>query len=248
MHIHRSITLVFSIILSILFPGLIQAQEKGQDAIYLKNGSILYGKILEYTEGKEVKIEIIGHNVLVFPVSEVEKTAYKLTGNTNYLPQKGFVLGSSFSFLGGSNNSVGFNFNCSYQFLNRMSAGLGTGIEFFNYQVMPVYAEFNYSLLKTSLTPFFTAKAGYSFPLSKPIDDYWDNTDYKGGILASAGIGLRKDFQNKFSLLFSLGYRYQKLRTVTEYNPWYYAQDINDSMTRIDHLKRINVSVGFLFR
>lgn len=244
----RSITFLLVFSLCNLIPGLIQAQEKGQDAVYLKNGSILYGKILEYTEGKEVKIEIIGHNVLVFPVSEVEKTAYKLMENANYVPQKGIILGSSLSFLGGSNNSLGFNFSTDYQFANRMSTGLGTGVEFFTYQVLPVYAEFNYSVLKSRLTPFFYAKAGYSFPLSKPTEEYWTSPDYKGGILASAGMGIRKDFQNNFSLLFSLGYRYQKLRTVTQYNPWYYGQNIGESMTRIDHLKRINVSVGFLFR
>lgn len=248
MHSFRSISFLLSFFLCTLFPGLIQAQEKGQDAVYLKNGSILYGKILEYTEGKEVKIEIIGHNVLVFPVSEVEKTAYKLMGNANNEPQKGITLGSSVSFLGGSSSSLGFNFNTSYLFANRMSAGLGTGVEFFSYQVLPVYAEFNYYMLKTGLTPYFYAKGGYSFPLSKPYNDYWANPEYKGGILASAGMGLRKDFHNSLSLLFSVGFRYQKLRTYTEYYPWYSGQSTSESMTRIDHLKRINVSIGFLFR
>lgn len=54
------------------------AQSKYQDVVYLKNGSILRGVIIELIPEETVTIEIIGNNVFVFRMEEVEKIVKEL--------------------------------------------------------------------------------------------------------------------------------------------------------------------------
>ena len=48
-----------------------QNQPKVQDVVYLKNGSIIKGKIIE-KNAENVKIEILGGSIFVFTVAEVQ--------------------------------------------------------------------------------------------------------------------------------------------------------------------------------
>lgn len=48
-------------------------QSNYQDVVYLKNGSIIRGVILEQVRNESIKIETAGSNVFVFQMDEVEK-------------------------------------------------------------------------------------------------------------------------------------------------------------------------------
>jgi hypothetical protein len=228
----------------ILVSASLRAQE--QDVVYLKNGSILYGKLLEVIPGDKVRLEIIGNNQLVFTFNEIEKISKaEPTSKKNSEAFNNIRLSGNIHFFGGSNNSAGFSITPHYHFPCRISTGIGTGLEIFDYQVMPVFADISYQVFKGNFSPYLYARSGYTFPLSKAQSDYYSHPEYKGGILAGAGIGLRKEFRNKNALLFSVGYRYQKLRTITTYDYWYDGQTQTDE--RIDHLNRINISLGLQF-
>ncbi len=45
------------------------------DVVYLKNGSVVRGMLMEYTKGKEVKIKTVDGSVFVFTAAEVERVA-----------------------------------------------------------------------------------------------------------------------------------------------------------------------------
>lgn len=45
------------------------------DVVYLKNGSVVRGLLMEYTKGKEVKIKTVDGSVFVFTAAEVERVA-----------------------------------------------------------------------------------------------------------------------------------------------------------------------------
>lgn len=240
---NRNVTRLLLFVFILLAISL-RAQE--QDVVYLKNGSILYGKLLEVTPGDKVRLEIVGNNQLVFRFDEIEKISYaEQSAPTKSAFFENIRLSADIHFLGGSSHNAGFAVTPHYRFPCRFSAGIGTGLESFDYQVMPVFADLSYQLFNRSFSPYLYARSGYTFPLSKAQSDYYSHPEYKGGILAGAGIGLRKEFRNKNALLFSVGYRYQKLRTVTTYQYWYDGQTQTDE--RIDHLNRINISLGLQF-
>ena len=57
-----------------------QAQTEGRDMVYLKNGSILKGKIVEFIPDKGVKIQVADGSIFAYTMSEVEK----ITKEPNY--------------------------------------------------------------------------------------------------------------------------------------------------------------------
>jgi len=78
MPIYRSFFLLFS--LFFVVPTVLLAQKKGwQDVVYLKNGSIIRGQLLESSPAEVVKIETVGRNLFVFKPEEVERVAREYT-------------------------------------------------------------------------------------------------------------------------------------------------------------------------
>ena len=49
------------------------AQDNYQDVVYLKNGSIIHGMIIEQTPGKSLKIQTANDDVFVFSFDEIDK-------------------------------------------------------------------------------------------------------------------------------------------------------------------------------
>lgn len=78
---NRSRTHIFQLLVFCIFFIMTSAalgQSKYQDVVYLKNGSILRGVIIELIPEETVTIEIIGNNVFVFKMEEVEKIVKEL--------------------------------------------------------------------------------------------------------------------------------------------------------------------------
>lgn len=222
--------------------------QQQSDILQLKNGSILYGTILENKVGEYIRIEIVGKNQLVFPYNEIDKISRKESPVFSAPVSKSLIdITTTLNFYGGSSNSAGFQIKASYNLPFRLSVGMGTGIDMFQYQVLPISADVSYVILKSSLSPFIYGRTGFSFPLSKAQSDPWDSPEYKGGILAGGGAGIRKVFNNHNAFLFSIGYRYQKLKKITEYQNWYGGDSQVQIDKRIDHLNRINIAIGFQF-
>lgn len=228
-----------------LFISQVKAQGT-QDVVYLYNGSILKGKIIENVAGVRTSIEITGHNVLVFP-----DTAIKMVLTNQKIPSHEFgsmaskvEMDVAANFYGGSQNSGGFTFIPAYRFPFRLSAGVGTGIEWFDRQQIPFMADFRYCLLNGFWSPFVYAQGGYAIPLSKK--DNGDVTENYGGILAGTGAGIRISFSQRNALFLSIGYRYQKNKTVTGSYPWYSTYPSSET-TKYNEFNRITFAFGFVF-
>lgn len=249
-------TVLFAVwLLLLMHPLMTIAQESESDALYLHNGSILRGKVLESTPGQGVKIEIVGNNVLVIPENEIQKVVMR-EGTTEITKEEsglsGFEIFPQVHFFGGSDESGGFTLTTAYAFPFRLSAGLGTGVEWFNGAMLPIYTNVSYKILPGTLSPFVYGQAGYALSLDNKSNDYYyyggEQNNY-GGVLAGAGAGIRKDFSAHAAFTFSVGYRYQRSRMTSEYNMWY-DEDPNHVMKseRIEKYSRITLNVGFLFK
>ncbi len=225
--------------------GNICAQSK-EDAVYLKNGSILKGKVIESLTGVQCTIEIIGHNIIVVPDSLIKMILMDQVIPTMERENKSspVEMAAGVNFYGGSENSGGFTFITSYRFPFRMSVGGGLGIEWFEHQQIPFIADIRYYFLKGSWSPYVYAQGGYAVPLSQRSDYEWIKN--YGGVLAGTGAGMRFNFSRRNALFFNLGYRYQKTKTITTDYPWMsYPQ--NSETIRYDEYNRLTFSFGFLF-
>lgn len=76
------------LLVAILFSGAIFANAQVmQDVVYLKNGSIIRGIIIEQVPNKSLKIKIGDGSVFVYEVADVEKiTKEETIGNSNNRP------------------------------------------------------------------------------------------------------------------------------------------------------------------
>jgi len=226
------------------------AQSKKEDAVYLKNGSIIRGKILETIVGKTIRIETVGRNVLVLPESDIEHVVLDEPMpvlESNEANHSGYNALADVGFLGGNDNNLSLMLTNSWQFKNRISVGAGFGIEKFGYQVMPVYADVRYNFLKGNISPFIYMQGGYAFPLgSSKEEENYKETNLEGGGLLNPGIGLQFNFSKRNALIVSLGWRYQELHKKWEYTYWYYSAD-DQSYEGIDFYRRIAIRIGFIF-
>jgi hypothetical protein len=85
-----SLRFLFVIMLSIASTGLGLAQNvnpvKTVDRVYLKNGSVFQGKILEYAYGKELKLELTNGDVITFTGEEIERVKQEVQTAETALP------------------------------------------------------------------------------------------------------------------------------------------------------------------
>ena len=79
-------TILFVIVIVASFIGSLScyAQESSIDVVYLKNGSIIYGTIIELTPNQKVSIRTRDGSVFVFELSDVEKIVKENTSTNTF--------------------------------------------------------------------------------------------------------------------------------------------------------------------
>jgi len=237
-------TLMFLISFSTIF-----GQKNKEDVIYLKDGSIIRGSIIEYISGKHVKIETRDKNIWVFNQNKIDKISLetrssKIENNTNIsgyfnLTDMGLLVGT-----GNNDKSAPFSINMlnGYRYNQNLTIGLGTGIEFFSTPVIPIYFDTRYTFFNNEFSPFIYLKAGYSLQIGENSNYYHENTSTKGGQIYGAGIGLKINLGKRSDLVVSMGYRHQKL------NYSYYEEWTEDEIDRFEKFNRFAIRVGFAFK
>lgn len=144
------------------------------ETVYLKNGSIIKGVIVEYQPEKSVKILTADNSVFVCNVDDIEKVTREpidVVSTKGYLaPQKGYRFFLAADQMVG--DMTGFKFTTTHgaQFNNKIFLGGGVGfcvadddVEF--YLSIPVYANFRFDILNKKTTPFIEARAGVAFAI-----------------------------------------------------------------------------------
>lgn len=230
-----------------------------EDVVYLKNGSIIRGTVLEMDTDGEIKIELLGGSVLVYPMSEVQRITREPAKVV--IPEKkeaslkekgvfnttdiGFNVGSSGQsyYYGGSSNSSGFTMLTvtGYRFNRWIGVGAGIGIDLYNsYQVpiSPVYLRAEGQLLSQPVTPIYFVEYGYGLMWDREVNEY---TTQMNGPMMAAGLGVRFGTPGAVAIQLSAGYKSQKLTTITKY-------DFNQSENIVElWYRRVTLRLGMSF-
>jgi hypothetical protein len=229
-------------------------QNNMEDVVYLKNGSIIRGIIIEQIPNQSLKIQTKDRNVFVFKYDEILKItkeylptdelqnssnskSYKKSGfinltEINYCPGIGDItLGNS--TVKNIDNSFGFKTVNGYQINEHLSIGLGLGLDkYTNATLIPISFDARATFIKGQVSPVFNANVGYSVGLN----------GVSGGMVINPSIGIKAYISNNVAYLFNVGYKWQA-QDVTYYQYSYYY---NKQTTNV-YYQFITISTGFAF-
>lgn len=135
------------------------------------------------------------------------------------------------------------------------AAGVGLGIEIFDQNLFPVFADIRYTVRDHNISPFFAIKMGHAYSdlKKKHHDDlyvdfapYYANNAWLrhyGGFMMSTEMGVKFPLSENADLLFTAAYRHQKTRSVIsqdfgQRNRWKHQTSMN----------RLSLGVAIMFR
>ncbi|MGE5348879.1 MAG: hypothetical protein ACM3NP_06355 [Actinomycetota bacterium] len=219
--------------------------------VLLNDGSRIPGTIVGDTAGF-LEIRVSNPQVIRINksgVSSVEPLRYPVKRN---MRTSGYYARFSSGFLSGKNESgnqgsLSFHLSNGYQFKNGIALGIGSGMEELGVVLVPLYADFRYTLLNTGISPYIWLKTGHGFALSDQDVTYYDYalTEGKseGGFLFNSGIGISMFTWKRTALNVGLGYRYQKV-TLNEDLHWWGGNSVRHTITQY---YRLEFHLAFVF-
>ncbi|CAN5600977.1 hypothetical protein BH11BAC1_BH11BAC1_28800 [soil metagenome] len=250
--------------------SIVFAQGNYEDVLYLKNGSVLHGIIIEQVPSVSIKLQTKDKNVFVFTMEEILKITKEETVpvqmkrqrlTKDNIKKRGYqniteiTLGRN--LLGNNNESFPDNINeflpaigiqtiNGYMFNPYLSAGIGIGLHlYFNPAFVPVFADVHLNFSDGLITAFVAVDAGYSFTGTE-IYGIASAQKYSGGGYFNPVLGIKTYSSRNTALVFSFGYRQQECRFYeTEYGsyPNYYEKSSWKDVT----LGYFNTRIGVVF-
>lgn len=209
---------IFTLLVFVLISSIAIAQSNYQDVVYLKNGSIIRGVIIEQVPNQSLKIQTADRNVFVYKMDEIEKFTKEPIpgGRTNRVQREfessqphfirivelGYEMGAGTWGL----DRVKFNFINSYQFTPYFSAGLGTGMRYYvdsDIFVLPIFTDLRATILPGPVAPYIAVGLGYSLDTRHNFEGM--------GLMFSPNVGATFKISDKNSVNIGLGYELQNL-------------------------------------
>jgi hypothetical protein len=236
-----------ALILFELVTSLAFAQSTYEDVVYLKNGSIIRGAIIEHVPDKSIKIKTADRSMFVYQMDEIEKfTKEEITNENDSSGNKlGLEKGLKKIIEMGFANKLGdygkdrytLNIIYGYQFNPYFSLGLGTGLHYYyqervNDVIIPVFADLRLNFANNKISPYIALGAGYSFEAT---------TEFNGlGVFLNPTAGVSLKFSNKSTLNIGLGFERQKMDL-------YEFKDLTNRYTIYKNSDAICMNVGISF-
>ncbi|MDR1197633.1 MAG: hypothetical protein LBK94_01280 [Prevotellaceae bacterium] len=229
------------LIIAALISTVAFSQAGYKDVVYLKNGSIIHGIIVEQIPNKSVKIQTADNNVFVFQMDEIEKLTKEeiksKANNYSYSKKRsgycGIIeTGYAFGLDGNGGNSLVLDIINGYRFNPYFSLGVGTGVHYYTGEstaLIPIFADFRVNFINKKISPYFSLELGYSFNGSSSFD--------AAGIFFSPVAGVRLRIHG-VALLFGIGYEVQGVEFRDPIN------NMNFVSTNVDAIK---IKMGFSF-
>jgi hypothetical protein len=239
--------LLISII--IIITALQLSAQKTKDVLYLKNGSMIYGKLIEIIQD-QYKIQTSDGSVFIYKSSDVEKFA-KIPSFFDGRRKTGFGFALEAGLLAGTKNSnyvAPFSFNVLVGITGNTNniTSIGSGVEFIGRPFTPLFIEYKRIIYNRKTSPFIFARGGALISLggdetssSYAPQDYGPK-NYKGGASIGFGSGISWSKED-YEINLSFGYRYAR----TSYVQYEYAH--RGDVTYINNLNRLEIKFGFRF-
>jgi hypothetical protein len=228
----------------------VDTNKKMEDVVYLKNGAIIRGVIIEQVPDKTLEIKSNDNNYLIFNYSEIQKiTKENVISDATDYKKKGFLDITELTYGFGINTintyhgsvaiskqfpTIGIRSINGYQFNEHISCGFGVGFEAFldgdnKGALIPLTLDFRYNFKKGKITPTVNLNGGYSV-----------GVENSSGLAANPSVGMKMFLNKKMALLFNLGYKVQQ-QTVKQKDQW------GGYVNRIVDYQFLSLSAGLSF-
>lgn len=205
-----------AIAILLIICSLSASAQKTKDALFLKNGSVIFGQLLE-ADGQNYKIRSSDGSIFVFPVTDVEKFA-KAEPDFDGRKHHGFTFALESGVLVGSAGSgpaapFSFNFLLGATMNTNNILSFGSGVEFIERSYTPLFAEYRRIINDRKTSPFIFFRGGAVVPLGSTGEedepDYYGygQKDYRGGLSLAAGTGISWS-KPEYETYLSFAYRY----------------------------------------
>lgn len=223
----------------ILLPFTLWAQANTEDVVYLKDGGIIRGEILEKNPNELIRIETAGRNVYVIMMDQVDEIKREPVPEPKFYINSGYVNRSGFDLLTGSRGAFRFAMVNAYQFNPWISAGIGIGFVHYDdpISLVPIFLDFNFRMLEANRAPFLFLKTGYNFSLHS--NENMDLTNHSGGMMFNTGIGVQFNTREGFGWYLNAGYNVD--------NSNYEFDTFNQTVDNELSFRRIHFGMGFVF-
>lgn len=245
----RKLLLVLTLLLSI---STYVAAQNYTEVVYLKNGSIIKGVIIEQVPNVSLKIKTSDGSLIICQMSDVTKitkeerytrdyrkdTNDRKTARKTLKGYKGFVDLACIGDVSDYDASkIELSTSHGYQFNNYFFVGGGVALNYYadaDLVAAPIYANFRANFINKRITPFADVKTGYS------VGDI-------EGAYASIGVGVRFSLKGKKALNLALVYNYQEYSTDSDYSYSYGGHYYHSSWDETWDLQGIGARFGFEF-
>ena len=153
--------------------------------------------------------------------------------------------------------SPSFTMSGGYRFNQHWAAGAGAGIEIFDHNLYPLFAELKYTHWDNRISPYVAMKGGYAFGdfKAKHYEELWLNwqpyyiSDATlrnfGGMMLHPEIGVKVPLYDYCDLLFSAAYRYQEKKSVARRD---LESNQFDEWEHNEKLNKLSFGVAIMFR
>ncbi len=242
--------LTFLMLFSVSTAGFAQQKENCRDVVYLTNGSVFRGKIIEYQHDGELIMESWNGGQLRLPAQNVKKIEQKcrdekrvpMLQRTYTFRESGWYHATRAEAIWGQ-SGVGFGLQHSsgLQFNRLIGVGIGAGIENLtpktnDVSTYPIFVEARGYLSPKSISPFYALGFGWAFAGKENDFDNGIDENWSGGRMSQWQIGYR--LGNNLTL--HGGLRLQ--RKTRNWQEWWGGQ-------RVDKIrqKRFEFGLGILF-
>ncbi len=212
----------------LLYAAQLKAQQNDfSDKVYLKNGSLIVGKIIQYAPNDTLKVQIGSGQIVPFGHDQVKKivmfSALKdksfRTEKPYEFKEQGLYDALSLSGNFGRNairtqRGIGIQNVVGYQFNRLVGTGIGVGYDSYylnngESNVVSVFGEYRGYLGKRNTSEYWTLAAGFGQPIDSKSDNF---TNLKGSFMVQPTVGFRFGASRRYNFFADLGFRLQQIR------------------------------------
>ena len=190
-----------------LFVVVELSAQRYDEVIYLKNGSKIYGSVIEYTSGETIKIQTRDGSIFVFQFNEVERISIvrNMKEKTAGLEQghRWFV---EYAETIGECSRIELSGVYGYQIRPKLFIGGGVGFHYYfdeDAYEAPIFVDVRYDFINRRATPFVDVRGGYT------VGTYF-------GPYCSPTVGARIRLGNWGAINIGAGYTMQFLEDYNE--------------------------------
>ena len=201
-----SFSAVFFLLTFFCFNATAQMHSHYHEVIYLKNGTVVKGIILEHLADKSIKVKTEDQGEVIYKDDEVDHIVKEFYD----IRRKGYFNLTELTVgISKSDASVGISTVNGFIVKPHLYLGLGVAYDYYVTagSMLPLFADVRITFHDKRFTPFLYGDAGYSFAVASNNGD-----QLQGGLFLNPGVGLKSYISKRSALLISIGARVQGLQ------------------------------------